>query len=637
MVIIHCVLLLMVPDVSGDEMQDQIVRQFQRMDKEIILYLDSSGTVAGGQEDRPSRRIAMRLREFLDPEVGFLNPNDTIVISFFAGDVWSPKEFTASDVHSWWKLLEDYASGEIYTINAERKVYTTDLSVVFSSIGADLSRDRRGITLYIIASDFIDDPTDNICSHVDQASAVRSGNELGRTIMARSSSKSYLALLWVRPNPDDVYTSNRNLAECMADVIDRAAVIRTLTQEAGAFEISYLDIRDVVGALSQSILRGMSQHVDIRLESFIDERTLLPGLLVEVQNRSDVLVVINDFEMLRAANDLVSWEVSSAQRFESVIIAGHSSAQVRLPPPNKVIGEGKPPTEVFIRAKQSPAPLTGSPTTIRVNLASTHTVRIEDAKVFRLPGARNPYGVDLKIRSTGELDPSSDQYYDVILSDSESEDATGTLRISRLIENEKVRGSTIHDSFKIEESNLERLKRVTVIVEFDSDSTLTKDQKVVKTDQGLLRRFLFPSVCLLSFFGWLYLRRKYSDIRMENLGIIADLMNISFFLLMATGAIAGFLSGMGFVVSNELNYIAISLAMSILLGVIVYVACVRSIGEFENRIAENEEDPRDISEMKARNINLISVLALAVSIAMFLLANILLRPFISPELGEILR
>jgi len=242
--------------------------------KDVYVYLDYSRTIVNKDDDRASRKLAAMLRETLSADSGLVVPDDVIHIATFGQTLSAETESLARE-NAWNQAISDFERPQ----NGDLKTQLAGVFDSIRSIAEGMEPNGDDIKVFIIASDFVHDPDNNLSVAEGQArteieNAISRLEADHRALFIGDNARCFLFLLKVAPRAQT--NEYRTLITSMAE-----DCLRDLRTKLDAnISIDGIDGSDLARKIRGKLLRWVS----LRVVSFESNQTSYPDIVLEIMN-----------------------------------------------------------------------------------------------------------------------------------------------------------------------------------------------------------------------------------------------------------------------------------------------------------------------------------------------------------------
>jgi len=380
--------------------------------KDFYIYLDNSATIVNTNPDRASIQLAQMLRQALSSEAQLIHDDDTITIFTFGAVLQMVADRERAKDGNW--------GDAITAFQASRKgdVYTR-LTDVFDSIRDVANPENTSTTkrfkVFIVASDFVHDPLDNIVAN--QGSIQTEVSQSIDSLVGRSGSSfgqdSFLFLLKVIPK-----TSSDP---------DYKQVFQTLSNHCIGLPQSRLGAKTRSGLsggreFAEYVSNSLTQWVTLEFAKFISTHENYPDIELKLKNDNWFPVTLTGFGI--ATNPLAPpYEASVSEAV--LVLPGRTQSYTleTINLPIEIKGE-----TITLTPIQKPAPGTPAPSIEIKNVPRSH-LKILKAKPFWLIGKKNVLVIETEIDIRGNEKVRQTQLDFSLVSKNEDLGPQGVLKV----------------------------------------------------------------------------------------------------------------------------------------------------------------------------------------------------------------
>ena len=253
--------------------------------KDIYVYLDYSMTIVNKDPDRPSIKLAAMLREALSLDSGLVIGEDRIHISTFGKSLSADTESLASD-NAWSQAIGSFESSE----EGDKETRLADVIESIHSIAASPDAKKDKIKVFIVASDFVHDPENDLSNKEGQArleianAITRLASDNGELFKGKDA-RCFLFLLKVEPS-----AKTQNYKRLITSMAEDS--IRDLRTKLDAIvSVDGIGGRELAAKIRSRLLRW----VQLAVIGYESNGTTFPNIVIKVTNPNWGQVVLEDF------------------------------------------------------------------------------------------------------------------------------------------------------------------------------------------------------------------------------------------------------------------------------------------------------------------------------------------------------
>ncbi|WP_298369768.1 hypothetical protein [Azospirillum sp.] len=251
---------------------------------DLLVYVDQSKTIyTGTGANAPNLRLAEMLGKMFDLKIDggrrtFITTNDRVFLYSFGDKVAEVKQVEDAGDRTALKAA-------IQALNEVTPDTKTNFKALLDGINANglLKEGDQRLKLILIASDFIDDPSDSasnadgtgVCDLLGRYQGNPPSTRIDSEIQALASTLGeeavrswppFVGLLVVEPTAQDFAgVKSANYRNCLNQTVALGAVHKTMTQQLGATPIRYKDVANDTGRFASQFVEAALQSVKLGL------------------------------------------------------------------------------------------------------------------------------------------------------------------------------------------------------------------------------------------------------------------------------------------------------------------------------------------------------------------------------------
>ena len=267
--------------------------------KNIYVYLDASETIVEKQANSSHLKIKDYLVPLFDPQNDFIGEKDKVHITFFHSELVRGSlsgGIPGNNFSAITDRLETYASLNSLEIEGSKQSWRTNIINVLNDIQLLLEDNKlksNEFNLFIIASDFIHDPKNNICRMQDVNDITEKIEKLSKRFPEAFTKDSQNVLILIPIPAPERYVQKH--PKCMA--AQKTRVLGGLKTEFNALEFQINGGLNDAHQLLQSIRKKLAKWIRFKSNKFVANKEGKQDIELLVSNPSVLAVRLEDIDI----------------------------------------------------------------------------------------------------------------------------------------------------------------------------------------------------------------------------------------------------------------------------------------------------------------------------------------------------